>query len=173
MMLDLRQFEDFPAQTTVEAAPGEIQPFREDVLGIDSVQVRLTLQKSGEEYYCQGKVTAEVRLECARCLAEYATTLHGGTDFIVRSAASQATLRPGEYDDEEYVHFQGNDLRVDITDNVRQALVLATPMKPICKEDCKGLCPVCGVNRNDVDCDCDRDRIDDRWAGLQDLAGNG
>jgi len=173
MILDLREFEDFPAKTSLEASPGEFPSLRDDVLRIESVLVDVSIQKSGEEYYCQGKVKSEMRLECARCLVEYTARLEGTTDFIIRSDAVRPDLRPGEFDDEDYAFIHGNDLRVDITDIVRQALALATPMKPLCREDCRGLCPKCGANRNEAECSCNRDEIDDRWAGLADLAGNG
>ncbi|MGD8921658.1 MAG: DUF177 domain-containing protein [Candidatus Zixiibacteriota bacterium] len=172
MILDLHQFEDFPAEVSIEAKANEIEAFRDDVLGIDRVEVHLAIQKAGEEYFCQGSVAGRVRMECARCLGEFSAELTGGADFIVRSEITGDSNRAEIYDDEDYVFFRGNDLRADITDIVKQTLVLATPMKPICSEDCKGLCPVCGCNRNEKSCTCGQDRIDSRWEGLADLTDN-
>jgi uncharacterized protein len=170
MILDLREFADFPANTTLEALPGEIKPYREDILEVQNVTIDIAIQKAGEEYFCQGKLTGRVRLECARCLAEYVLELEGVTDFIVCSDTQFNARRTGVIDDEDYVLLRGGDLLADITDIVIQTLVLATPMKPICSENCLGLCPDCGVNRNVESCDCNQDQIDDRWRGLTDFS---
>jgi len=172
MILDLHQFEDFPVEVLIEAKAGEIEAFREDVTGVDRVEIQLAIQKAGEEYFCQGSVAGQVRMECARCLREFSTELTGRADFIVRSEPTGDGHRAEIYDDEDYVFFRGNNLRADITDIVTQTLVLATPIKPICSEDCKGLCPVCGCNRNEKSCTCGQDRIDSRWEGLADLTDN-
>ena len=169
--MDLREFEDFPARATLEAEAGELSPYREDVLGIDSVVFDVSIQKAGEEYFCQADMKALVRMECARCLTEFTEEVTGRTDFIVRSDAQLDSRRDGVYDDEDYVFLHGTDLRADVTHIVNQTLVLATSMKPICSEDCKGLCPSCGANLNVAPCDCSRKRIDGRWAGLERLAG--
>ena len=171
MILDLREFEDFPAKATLQAESDEFSPYRQDVLGIDSVVFDVSIQKAGEEYFCQAEMKALVRLECARCLGEFTAELTGKTDFIVRSDAQLDSRRDGVYDDEDYVFLRGTDLRADITHIVNQTLVLATSMKPICSEECKGLCPTCGANRNVAPCDCSRKRIDGRWAGLEGLVG--
>jgi uncharacterized protein len=70
-------------------------------------------------------------------------------------------------DDEEYVYFQGSDFRVDITEPIRQVLILAVPLKPLCAETCRGLCASCGANLNETGCDCKRDNTDPRWEGLK------
>jgi uncharacterized protein len=173
MILDLRQFEDFPARVVLEAGRGTIPAYRDDVIEVESVTLNVSIQKAGEEYFCQADMNAVVRIECARCLNEFSADLSAQTDFIVSSEAQLDSRRDDVYDDEDYVFLRGTDLRADITHIVNQTLVLATSMKPVCSEDCKGLCPTCGANRNVVSCECSRKRIDDRWAGLADLTGNG
>jgi len=138
MILDLREFEDFPAETRLEAVPGEFSPFDNSVFEVETVEVDLAIQKSGLEYFCQGQVWAQVRLECARCLVEFRTELSCKTNFIVCSDTS-AGERKDIIDDEDYVHFKGDNLWVDIGEPVRQALVLELPMKPLCSKDCQGL----------------------------------
>jgi uncharacterized protein len=59
---------------------------------------------------------------------------------------------------------------VDLEPMLREVIVLEFPMAPVvCRDDCKGLCPECGVNRNEVDCDCDTEVKDLRWAALEDI----
>jgi uncharacterized protein len=170
MILDLRVFEEFPAETTILAGPGELGPFDDSVVRVDGVVANLAIQKSAEEFYCQGRVKARVALECARCLGEFETELDGPTDFVVCSEPAAADYTGG--DSEEYVCFIGNEPKADIVEPVRQALVLALPMKPLCDEACRGLCPGCGVNLNLKTCECKNETIDPRWEALKNLSSD-
>jgi uncharacterized metal-binding protein YceD (DUF177 family) len=66
MILDLREFDDFPAQTVITASPGEFSPFADSVIRVEETTVDLAIQKAGEEYFCQGRAKARVVMECAR-----------------------------------------------------------------------------------------------------------
>lgn len=169
MIVDLRAFEDFPAQTTVKAGPGEITPVADSVKAVKSVIVDLAIQKAGEEFFCQGQVRADVTLECVRCLKEFDAQLRNKTDFVMCSETVVEERRREAIDDEDYVFLRGGDLVGDITEPVRQAIELALPMKTLCTPDCRGLCPSCGVNRNEETCDCQIDQADPRWEGLKGL----
>lgn len=168
MILDLREFEEFPATKLIQAGPAQIKPFSNSVIEVEGVEAELAIQKSGLEYFCQGEVTARLVLECARCLGRYTSVLSGRTDFVICSDASGPEHEKTE-DTEDYLYFKGNDLRVDITEPVRQTLALGMSLKPLCSEDCKGLCPSCGTNLNERSCKCKQERNDPRWEGLRDL----
>lgn len=161
--------EEFPAYVDLEATEGKIAPMREDVLSVGAVTVSLTVQKSGDEFYCQGTVAAPVELECARCLGPFRYDACGRTDFIATTAQLREQYRAEAVDDEEYVIFDTNELQADITDIVRETLLLELPMKPVCQDACKGLCGRCGADRNTDPCDCDKTKIDPRWEGLKGL----
>lgn len=167
MILDLRGFEDFPASVSLTSGPETFSPFAEDVTGITQIRVDLTIQKSGDEFFCQARVVGEVSMECARCLASFPTELSGVTSFIVTAELKRASGKESE-DQEEYVLIDANEC-VDLSEIVRQEMLLAAPMKPLCSEECKGLCPRCGVNLNIETCDCRVKGIDSRWEGLKDL----
>lgn len=169
MILDLREFEEFPAQTTLTAEAGEIAPIRDDVTSVGAVELALTVQQSGEEYFIQGSVAATVGVECARCLVSCDLPLAGQVDFIVTTAEVREQQATEAVDSEDYVVVDGNVLHADLTEVVRQGLVLELPMKPICRADCKGLCPECGANRNEKPCDCRPEQVDPRWEGLKKL----
>lgn len=168
MILDLREFDDFPAETSLLAGPGEISPFGDSVISVEKVVCDLAIQKSSDEYYCQGKVRAELVLECARCLKHYSGLIEGETDFIVTSEAIRKE-REGVIDDEDYVFFKGDDLRVDVVQPVRQTLGVELPLKPVCSKECKGLCQQCGANLNETTCNCRTKENDPRWEGLKKL----
>lgn len=167
MILDLRGLEEFPASVSLTAGPESFSPFAEGVTQITRIRVDLTIQKTGEEFFCQARVVGQVSMECARCLAEFPLELVGKTDFIVTDNASRVEGKMDE-DSEEYV-LMTSDQCADLGDLVRQEMLLAMPMKPVCNEECKGLCPRCGVNLNNETCGCKVVRIDSRWQGLKDL----
>ena len=167
MILDLRAFEEFPAEATIRVGSGEIEPFDDCIIRIESAECELAIQQSAQEYFCQGRLNARLVLQCARCLAEYEARIDTGIDFTVCAEEDAARYRDG--DSEEYVCFKGNELQVSIVDPVRQALALALPMKPLCSEDCRGLCSQCGADLNLEQCDCNTKTTDPRWDGLADL----
>lgn len=106
-----------------------------------------------------GQVTATVRAECVRCLT-------GVTEHVTVPVQELFARSPGDEDaDDEpgYAVLDGDTLPLDTM--VRDALVLAFPAQPRCKEDCAGLCPVCGADQNLTTCDHDA-AADPRWLPL-------
>lgn len=166
MILDLREFDSFPAHAYLEGNPDRISLDYMGLRGVKKVTVELDIQKSAEEYFCQGKVEAIVKLECARCLQEFDACIDNKTDFIICSERQFSARTEKTIDDEDYVFFQRADLQTDLTNIVRQTIILAVGMKPLCSEDCRGLCPHCGVNLNKQSCHCAAEKIDPRWEGL-------
>jgi uncharacterized protein len=69
----------------------------------------------------------------------------------------------------DITYLSPDTININITDDVRDYLILAVPMKKLCKEDCKGLCYKCGTDLNKSSCDCKQDEIDDRWSKLLEL----
>lgn len=170
MILDLREFDSFPARKSLQAGPGAFELDFESVQGLGDVMLQLNIQKSGDEFYCQGDARAKVKLTCARCLGEFDQDLENSTDFIICSSEWHQANRDA-VDNEDYVYFKGSDLQADLTDIVRQTIITAISLKPLCSDDCRGLCSQCGINLNEKSCDCDKGRTDPRWEGLRKLSG--
>jgi uncharacterized protein len=170
MILDLREFESFPVMTSIHGDPQTLGVNFDSVLGVTRVSLDLDIQEVSEEYICRGTVYASVNLECARCLESFAFDLSQETDFIARG--EKVETDPRVTDDEDYVLLEKGDKVGDLTPIVRQAIILSVGLKPVCDSDCKGLCPVCGINRNRKDCDCETETIDPRWDGLKQLANS-
>ncbi len=169
MILDLRELDNFPARLFLEGDPDKVAPDFDGLCGVSKVTAELDIQKSGEEYFCQGQIEATVRLECSRCLKEFDAQVGNKTDFIVCSESLYADRARNGIDDEDYVFFQGSELVADLSNIVRQTIILAVGLKPLCSEECCGLCPQCGVNLNERSCDCAAKAIDPRWEGLKKL----
>lgn len=105
----------------------------------------------------RGHLTTTVPLVCGRCLAPYR---HGVALVLAEESVVGGAPPPAE-------GVLGPDLVLDVTEAVRQHLLLALPMVPVCRPDCRGLCPRCGTNLNERECGCARDTvIDPRLAPL-------
>ncbi|MGI5822851.1 MAG: YceD family protein [Dethiobacteria bacterium] len=118
----------------------------------------------------KGQWEADLQGECSRCLQKFDYSLK--EDFYeefdhlhnqvaeTKGAAGRLDLEAGE----RFV-FQGDFL--NLKEYFRQSFLMSQPLKILCREDCQGLCPVCGVDRNKEQCSCQQDRVDPRWAALQ------
>jgi len=114
-----------------------------------------------------GSVSLVFRTNCDRCLAETPTPLHLEFDRIVTSPEEH-----GEDDEIDDLSFmEGSQL--DVETFVYNEIIGNWPDKILCKEDCKGICPVCGQNRNERECGCDVFVPDPRMAVIQDIFNGG
>lgn len=109
---------------------------------------------------------AEVFLTCSRCLDEYSEKQIINHQIII------ARTSDGWEVDDETLEMNIVDLEqstFDLRELLRQLLIERQEMRPLCREDCKGLCPICGVNLNHEKCDCVVEVVDPRWAKLKSL----
>jgi uncharacterized protein len=142
-------------------------PFQDSTWTLDDVS--LTIEKDGEAVFVRGTLSARVPLQCGRCLEAYTVAVTPAVDarFLPDTRERGEELELGADDLETDVYANGV---VDLTTLLETETTLGLPMKPLCREDCKGLCPVCGGNRNVVACRCEVSVTDPRWAPLKSLA---
>lgn len=135
---------------------GEDSP---DILGLDDdrfiriespVRYDLQLQTVSGELVLQGRIDAALTLQCARCTTEFPAA--------VQDAGFMRVLDIPPDTDE-----------MDVTAEIREGLLLRIPHIPLCREDCRGLCPQCGINLNHDTCSCTAPETDHRWEGLDGL----
>ena len=124
------------------------------------------VSRSGREVRLRGRINAGAEVDCGRCLKTVAIPVE--TEFDV-------TYVPVEdYKSSEVAELQEEDLRlsvfdgetIDLDELVREQVLLALPARALCGEECKGLCPTCGADRNSNPCACESREVDPRWAGL-------
>jgi uncharacterized protein len=131
-------------------------------------RVRLHVRRDGEEVVVTGELVASVPLTCSRCLEEFRVQARPGVD--VRYVPRPALRRAGELGSDELdLDFYEND-ELNLAALVETETALALPMKPLCRAECRGLCAVCGANRNVVECTCQASAPDPRLAVLKRLA---
>jgi uncharacterized protein len=127
------------------------------------------LSDATQEIRVSGHLSTRMDLACDRCLEPTVFPLDADFSLLYRPAASLADGEEAAIDDKEaevgFYEGQGLDLR----DVLREEILLLLPMQRVCSQDCQGICPLCGQNRNEVACDCRQELADDRWAGLRNL----
>lgn len=138
---------------------------------VSPVEASLRIDKRGSEVIITGTAKGTVELQCGRCLKIFGMDIDSRIDVVYHPAS--------EINKEEHYKLKGDELDTgfytnDIldTDNLlKEQLVLNVPMKPLCSEGCKGLCPKCGIDLNITQCNCPTSEIDSRLAVLKQLLG--
>ena len=128
------------------------------------VELHLDVQQAGADVVVRGEVRGQAELSCRRCLA----TVHHGIDeeliFVYR-----AGVAPVEAEAEEVYPLPEKGGTLDLTQAVREHVLLAVPEFVNCDEACRGFCPRCGANLNETTCECRTEEEDPRWAALRRL----
>ncbi|MBI3580648.1 MAG: DUF177 domain-containing protein [Nitrospinae bacterium] len=144
------------------------------VVGASDVGINVSLSKVGNEVFAVGTVGGAVRLQCGRCLKEFDYELEAEVNapFLPKGGGdrepSPASEAEGPEEDEGDVnYYKGKTL--DLYNVLRDQLFLALPLKPLCREECKGLCPSCGADLNKGPCSCGPKKGDPRLAALKKL----
>ena len=169
MIIDLIALESSPHSFNYEFSPEEIELDGENVILKNSVEVEGTLTKKIVQVDVKGEIFADAELECTRCLEKVEKKLEipFETAFVTEenfTAAKEAELNHGDLN----VSVFGGD-KIDLTELVREQILLNLPEQVFCRENCRGLCEKCGANRNTTDCSCEEKEADPRWSALKNL----
>jgi uncharacterized protein len=146
-------------------------------LPLDDPEVRLVepaevsgrIRREGTEVALRGQLQAKLEVVCGRCLQP--------VELPISADFSERFVRDVSWAAEEQHELQPEDLNVSVFDGealeldelVREELLLAVPVNVLCRDDCKGLCPSCGIDRNLNKCQCEIDEVDSRWHKLKEL----
>ncbi len=174
MEIDLFETSPDSGLIAFKVDPAEIDLHDDEFFIEGPVRIELHLNRNGEIVYIALLARATLILHCARCIEPFRQDIEGNVSFVVQrlklGETVPETIEKGEAIDEDNLIFiKYNERSMDITDFVRDAVLLSIPLKPICNEQCKGLCPVCGQNKNERDCGCVDNKTDPRWQSLSKL----
>ena len=134
----------------------------EDALA-EPIEVEVRAHRMGADLYLEGEAAGALELTCGRCLERYREPIREGFRLVLEPAGNRVPADPegaaglarnGLFlsDELESGWFQGSE--VDLGPFVQEVIELLLPVQPVCREDCRGLCPRCGVDRNHESCDC-------------------
>lgn len=174
MIITPVQLVDEPLKLDETLAPGAIE-YAPDIRQVGPLTVKgqaeLIVEHRGPKEFVDDirlRAHFDGRFEvlCARCIDPVEQPLSGDFDLIFRPGG--VDNEPGEHaiteDETEIGYYEKSGLRLE--DAVREQVLLGLPGRTLCREDCKGLCPTCGVNRNTTECKCEETPADPRWKAL-------
>jgi len=177
MLIRVRELELRNLGFNEDFQPGDIEfepEFRQVGPLQSSGRAELVVEHRGhhqdvEDIRLVGNVKAHLEFSCARCLDPVAQDVDRDFDLIYRPQgvdrrAEEVSISEGET---EIGYYQGEGLLLE--DALREQVLLATPVRALCREDCKGLCPHCGRNLNVEQCNCEEQTSDPRWEALAEI----
>jgi len=138
--------------------------FRVDAKVARAFKARMLIIPQDDGYLVSGEFSGSILLPCGRCVEEFELPVEGDFDSFEQPGAVGESL-----EDESRLRVNAGQPEFDAAGFLWEQFLLALPESPVCSEDCKGLCPTCGINRNQGVCTCAREEGDPRLAVLRNL----
>jgi len=134
-----------------------------------TAQGKVRLMRTDRGILAKGTLHTEIELTCSRCLSlfNHHLALNIEEEFFPTTDINTGAVISLPDEPDCFTIDEHNIL--DLTDAMRQYALMAIPIKPLCQQDCAGLCPTCGANLNQAPCDCPAEAVDSRWDGLRNL----
>ena len=170
MLYDVSRLRTGTDRLTRRFEPSEFPVEEEFRLGAP-VDLDVEIHKDATKVRVTGRVGTTLQLDCGRCLEPFDIPLDAAFDALFLPAVANAGAGEQEVADEDLGVSFYKDETLDLAELMREQFYLALPMKPLCRPDCKGLCPVCGINRNRETCTCQTEWTDPRLDALKRLTG--
>ena len=175
MFLSVKELEVRKVRFLKDFPPGEIDFLEDTIRQVTPLHVdgeAESISESLAEIRIQGKLKVEMECDCDRCLEPTRYPIDSRFDLYYRPMTGEDV--PGEVrldaGDTETSFYDGGG--IELEEVLREHILLTLPMQKLCREDCKGICPRCGQNRNAVLCSCDPKPGDDRWHALHEVKLN-
>ena len=169
LLLDVGQMRDAEARIERTFAPG-VLPTDQTICRISApVALDVVVRKDRMQFRLVGRVRTTIELACSRCLEDFDMPVAESFDvlYLPHTPAGSAEERMVEDDDLSTAFYEDNV--IDLGQLMQEQCYLAVPMKPLCREDCQGLCSACGTNLNSSSCECRQTWADPRLAVLDQL----
>lgn len=143
---------------------------RPELLRLTPIECAGEVRYAEPDYVFRGRIRYGQELQCTRCLEPTLQDMDIETHYLlVTGDGATADAEELELDSDDLGVVQLEDDELDTEPLVREQIQLNVPMKPLCRDDCAGLCPQCGANLNEGSCSCAREPADPRWAALAGL----
>jgi uncharacterized protein len=131
---------------------------------LGNVEVEVELKKAHNQLIVDSSVLVNAEFECDRCASVFNKQISADYEIVYLIG-----VEPVESESDNIVYLAPEADVIDLSGDVRDYSILATPMKKLCSEECKGLCSKCGKNLNEGPCSCSNEKTDIRWKPLMDL----
>jgi uncharacterized protein len=166
MLYDLRRLRTGTERLTRHFDASDF-PVEEEFRLVAPVDLDAEIHKDANKVRVTGRVSTTLRLPCSRCLDPFDVPVNTQFDMLFLPAVANVGEGDEEVADEDLGVSFYKDETLDLGELMREQFYLALPMKPLCAPDCKGLCPVCGINRNRETCTCQSEWTDPRFDALK------
>ena len=173
MLLDLNKLRG--AREHVERAlpPPAFDPPDPDYRVVAPVELVMDVEKAGEGAFAvKGTVKTSLELACSRCLDPFAVPVDAAFELRYVPQTENAGDGEREIGEDDLTTAFYRDGMLDVIELLREQFQLALPMKPLCSDACRGMCPQCGTNLNRTECACRPQWEDPRLAALKGLLSN-
>jgi uncharacterized protein len=177
MLIEIRELEAHAIDFDEQIAPGVIDfgpDFRQSEQLRAAGRAQIVREHHGKHEHINdirvaGNFATRVELACARCLEPITRDVANGFDLLYRPQGADAGREELSVTvaEAEVGYYQGEGVLLE--DVLREQVLLALPLREVCSEDCKGLCPHCGRNLNLEQCSCAEPMDDPRWSALKDI----
>jgi len=169
MLLDLSRLRGDVERIDRVYEPARFALTDEEFRLVEPVHLDVEVRKDASKVRLTGRVQTTLETECGRCLESIRIPVDAALDLLLLPASDNKGEAEGEVREDDLGVSFYRDETLDLGDVMREQFYLSVPMKPLCREDCLGLCPVCGVNRNREACACRTDWVDPRLEALKKL----
>jgi uncharacterized protein len=170
MLLDLSQMRGAHDRIVREYDPAAFQVSEDDGYRVaEPVHLALDIHKDGAQYRLVGSAKTTLALGCGRCLEVFTLPVNAPFDLLYAPHTENAGEGEVEVEDDDLNTAYYHEEQIDLGQLMREQFLLSLPMKPLCTEGCRGLCPECGTNLNTGSCSCERTWTDPRLEGLRAL----
>ncbi|HEX6045982.1 MAG TPA: DUF177 domain-containing protein [Pyrinomonadaceae bacterium] len=169
MRIELENLEGGKGSFVRTYQPDELNPVDERVSLTVPASVKGTVKRAGNDVCVNGHVDARVQVECDRCLKPVELPVSADFDLEYITGAEYESSSAAALSEEELAVSVFDGDAIDVDEIVKEQILLAVPARTLCREDCKGICPECGMDLNTGQCNCAADEVDPRWAALKSL----
>jgi uncharacterized protein len=166
MKIRLHEIGDEPYTWDVDERVPAAALDRDELLELSPIAWSGRIDQLDSGYLLRARLAYDQTLACQRCLAKVTEPVDEELELLLLPHESGAEEEERELEEKDLGVVVVDDDELDLQPILLEQLQLNVPMRPLCREDCAGLCPTCGADLNQGRCDCVRETVDPRWAGL-------
>lgn len=169
LLLDVSQMREARARVDRTYEAGSLASDAEVYALVAPIVLGVDVHRERDQFRLVGRVGTTIQMLCSRCLEPFQTPVDETFDVLFLPHRENAGDSEREIEDDDLATAFYRDQVIDLGQLMQEQFYLAVPMKPLCREDCRGLCPDCGTNLNSGSCGCARTWTDPRLEGLRTL----
>ena len=169
MRIELENLEGGKREFAHVYNPDDLNPVDERVKLTAPATVNGKIRLAGNEVFVNGHVDTRAQVECDRCLKSIELPVSSDFELEYITGTEYESSEVAELTEAEMSVSVFDGHALDVDEIVKEQILLAVPTRMLCREDCKGICPECGTDRNTGECNCETKEIDPRWAALKNL----